>query len=213
MGRFAPKYAEEERAAIVAAVLDQGLSAPAAVKLAAAGTLEGVGHAFEMPAGTARELVRREREDRDYAVRATPEGAASIAEAIPGRIVRLLDAELARIEKEATDGDKLDTAQLRNIARVHRELATKRDANRAARDNSGTDTGDDRDDSDGAKEDDLIKRLVRDAVSTQGAQAAPVSTQPTPQPTAAHKGNGNGKTREVALTAHGAGSNSDAQDG
>lgn len=63
MGRFAAKYTDEQRAAIVTACVDDGMSAPKAVRAAAAGSLSGL-PPFEMPVGSARFYAGQERRKR-----------------------------------------------------------------------------------------------------------------------------------------------------
>ena len=104
---FAPKYSHEQRAAIVAAVLDDNHTVPAAVKAAERGEL---GPAFTMPLGTAYSLVAAERERRR-----PPVTIAELAQRILDRCVR----ELERIDALPELG-RADVHALHGMSRIAR---------------------------------------------------------------------------------------------
>ena len=75
MGRYSPHYTDDQRTAVVRAVVEKGMTATQAVEAAAAGEL-GI-DPFEMPAVTARGLVSEHRlEHGQDALRLEDEGAS-----------------------------------------------------------------------------------------------------------------------------------------
>jgi hypothetical protein len=103
-GAFSSKYSDEQRAAVVAAFVDGGSTAPEIVDLASAGSLEHDGEqlaAFEMPASTVRSLARDARRRRSGAMRSDLANAApaDALEDLRRRLVSAIDHELRQVER------------------------------------------------------------------------------------------------------------------
>ena len=97
---FATKYKPEEKAAILYATLDEGMTVVAAVEAAKNGHLPGCG-AFEMPLATARNLrqaERRRREGKNLSPAARMENGLDGAELLARRTVSHLERKLDRLE-------------------------------------------------------------------------------------------------------------------
>jgi hypothetical protein len=132
MSHWATKYTDAQRAGVVDAVLERGMSSPAATRAAAAGELPGL-EPFTMPVPTARDLVRKERERRAdiEAKRAAREDPRAAVQAMVAQLLGDARAELERMRQGATDSaeqwEKLRTAaraigEIERVARaVHRE--------------------------------------------------------------------------------------------
>jgi hypothetical protein len=128
MGRCSPQYTDAQRAAVVRAVVEQGMTATQAVEAAAAGAL-GV-EPFEMPAATARGLVSEHRMEHGQD---PPQLENSAAERILERAYSILEA---RINSLSENPAGVDLVELQRIARATREvqkLALALDAGDGAR--------------------------------------------------------------------------------
>jgi hypothetical protein len=131
-GAFSSKYSDEQRAAVVAAFVDGGSTAPEIVDLASAGSLEHDGEqlaAFEMPASTVRSLARDARRRRSGAMRSDLANAApaDALEDLRRRLVSAIDHELRQVERRQSAGKAVKGAgeELRQLARAYRELAAR----------------------------------------------------------------------------------------
>jgi hypothetical protein len=131
-GTFSSKYSDGQRAAVVAAFVDRGITAPAVVELASAGNLEHDGEQlapFEMPASTVRSLARDARRRRSGAMRAELANAApaDALEDLRRRLVSAIDHELRQVERRQSAGKAVKGAgeELRQLARAYRELAAR----------------------------------------------------------------------------------------
>lgn len=119
MGRFDPKYTDEQREAIASAMIDRGMSAPEAVKAASEG-LDGL-EPFTVPESTARDIAGAARQQRppvpieDYGAR---------LRGIQERGMVLLERELTRVEKSSEQGKLTnpDWTQLTKLMRFGRAL-------------------------------------------------------------------------------------------
>lgn len=106
------------RGVFASAVLDRGLSAPAARRALAAGDLPGWTGAYELPLSTGQEYVKAERQRRRETLlhRADP---ATVQTAVAGQVALLL-AELDRRTRAVTGSTSLD--DIRELARAQREV-------------------------------------------------------------------------------------------
>lgn len=120
MGRFAEKYTDAQRGAVVAAQLDgtdgrAPVKARVAVALAAQGELASLAP-FEMPETTAAKLASNERRQRtgadlsEVAQRRPAESAAQLYR----RLTSVTDRELAKTAKQGT----IDVARLAQLAAI-----------------------------------------------------------------------------------------------
>ena len=129
-GAFSSKYSDEQRAAVVAAFVDGGMTAPAVVDLASAGQLEHDGEQlgrFEMPASTVRSLARDARRRRSGEMRSELANAApaDALENLRQRLVSATDHEMRQIERRQRAGKVVKGEELRQLARAYRELASR----------------------------------------------------------------------------------------
>ena len=127
-----PRYSEEQREAFIAAVIDGGTSAAAALELAKAGKLAGL-PAFSPSYDQVTEWVRIRR--RDILAKTPP--AADDYDAISRRLWAQHVAEIDRLErdlrkKKRTDADKERMArQLGDAIKRHKRLPPALDSARA----------------------------------------------------------------------------------
>lgn len=190
-GSFSSKYSDEQRAAVVAAFVDGGSTAPAIVDLASAGTLEHDGEQlapFEMPASTVRSLARDARRRRSGAMRLDLANAApaDALEDLRRRLVSAIDHELRQVERRQSAGKAVKGAgeELRQLARAYRELASRtgpvgsRPAAPGAKVNGAREGGQTRGGLAGA----LLADHRASAVPRVGLAAAPVAPQVSDTP-------------------------------
>ena len=116
MPNFATKYTREQREAIIAAYVDQGMTAPQVVEAAASGELTG--EPFEVPKDTVYHFgteASQERQEERFVrlVETEPEEAAQ--ELLREQLL-LLRAEHKRVQAEARKGKPLDIARSKQIA-------------------------------------------------------------------------------------------------
>jgi hypothetical protein len=111
-----PVYSDDQRQAIVFAMLDEGRTARAAVTAAAAGEL-GV-PAFKIPESTARDIARQARRERGLSEVPTLERVASLVD----RALMLAEDELERVENVEEVTAK-DLSKMRESLRVVNEAA------------------------------------------------------------------------------------------
>lgn len=143
MPKFSDTFTDEQRRAIIAAVVDQQgprLNRKEAMRRAAAGTLPGYEGAFEMSYSYVCELVSEEQLRR--APNTLKDSRREPAEAIAlmaARLLRIEERELARIEKAAGTKPR-DEVRARGVAR-NLEAIGKVIGAKAATDNAGRDTG------------------------------------------------------------------------
>jgi hypothetical protein len=129
-GVFSSKYSDEQRAAIVAAFDERGMTAPAVADLARRGELEHEGEPlapFEVPASTVRSLARDARRRRSGAMRSDLANAApgDALEDLRRRLVSAIDHELRQIERRQRAGEVVKGEELRQLGRARRELAAR----------------------------------------------------------------------------------------
>jgi hypothetical protein len=129
-GSFSSKYSDEQRAAVVAAFVDRGITAPTIMDLASAGKLEHDGEQlapFEMPASTVRSLARDARRRRSGEMRADLANAApgDALEDLRRRMIRAIDHEMKQVERRQRTGKVVKGEELRQLARAYRELAAR----------------------------------------------------------------------------------------
>lgn len=124
-----PKFSDEQRAAIVRAQLDDGMTSADAVRAAAAGELEI--EPFEMSEARARQFAADAERD------ARAEQMASAERAEPGRIASLVDLEFKLIENELkrmadaqAEGEEIDLDRLRQIGKATYEVQRAADGGR-----------------------------------------------------------------------------------
>jgi hypothetical protein len=107
MGRFAPKFTSDQRQAIASLHLDQGMTGTQIVAKAAAG-IDGH-NPFEISKPTVYEIAATERRRREQ--QATLDGDTT---AVQARVYKILDRELAGIERQQRRGE-LDPRALRRL--------------------------------------------------------------------------------------------------
>ena len=115
-------YSDAQRAAIVATVLDGGMSAPDASAAAAAGELGNVG-AFTIPASTVRHIAGAAKRDRaaerpTTANEETAEDTTAVLDAAETRLRAIVDRESKRLASERAP----DLQRTYWLARVAHEL-------------------------------------------------------------------------------------------
>jgi len=127
---FRRKYSDAQNAAVVDAVLVDGLHPQEVERLAAAGELREGLEAFTMPWRTVQDKAgdaRREQATRDLAA---ADGDAALG-AIGARIVATLDREVARLERSQRHG-RAEPAEIAAAAKAVREVgAMRRELERA----------------------------------------------------------------------------------
>jgi hypothetical protein len=121
---FERKWSDELKQAIVAAVLDHGMSVPQAVRAANAGELPGRGRgvpAAPIKVAYTRDLVSDERRRRKLqeSARAAP---GEIVGRSLGRLAAILDREVERAESQARRG-KVNPDHILKLARAGVEVA------------------------------------------------------------------------------------------
>lgn len=114
VGRFHPKYTDEQREAIARAMNDRRMSAPEAVKAAAEGGLEGL-PSFEMPESTARDIANTARRQPTQPVG----DCAAALRSLQDRGLSLIEEEMTKAE-EASERGELSNAQLTRLAKCMR---------------------------------------------------------------------------------------------
>lgn len=136
MSSWATKYKPEEKQALFAAVIDQGMKVPAALRAAKAGELDGC-DAFTMPQSTGYDLVREERERRadieaKRAAREDPRAAVQLMVAQLLEDARALLEQMRQGETQTAERwEELRTAaravgEIERVARaVHKDPAGK----------------------------------------------------------------------------------------
>jgi hypothetical protein len=122
---MAPRFTPEQKAAIVRAVVDGGLSQLRAIAAAERGELDGVG-SFKMSRGHLSGLVKREKQKRLIA-----NTSASEIDELSGRIVAAALTEIARIEKLKALRPR-DVEQLRKLTSIVRNLRQNQDTKTTA---------------------------------------------------------------------------------
>jgi hypothetical protein len=120
VAKFQRKYSDEQRAEFIRAVLDHGLSVPAAITAAARGDLEIP--PFEMSRAVGYELVREARTEREQERLADPSAIADNISRIACRVVQLADRDLRQLEAEAQAGKPVQLNRLKTLAQVVRSL-------------------------------------------------------------------------------------------
>ena len=119
VGRFDPKYTDEQRDAIARAVNDRGMSAPEAVRAAAEG-LDGL-EPFTMPESTARDVAGVARQQP------TQPGADYAAQlrSFQDRGLTLIEQEMTKAEERQKQGDlsNSDWTRLTKLTRFARALS------------------------------------------------------------------------------------------
>jgi hypothetical protein len=123
--RLSKRFTDEEKAAIVRAVLDGGLSQLRALAAAEAGELDGV-RPFKMSRAHLNGLVKRERRRRLVA-----SGIESRAGELAGDVLDAAEAEMAKLKRKKKLTEK-DHAQLRRLGGIARDLRAKPHAAQAA---------------------------------------------------------------------------------
>lgn len=115
---FKPTHPVKLRGVVASAVLDRGLSVPAALRLLADGKLPGWSGRYELPLSSASGYVKDERTRRREALlhRADP---SAVVEAVAGQVALLL-AELDRRARAVNAKTTLE--EIRDQARAQREL-------------------------------------------------------------------------------------------
>jgi hypothetical protein len=150
---FVRVWSDAQRAAVVAAVLDHGLSNNVAAERAKNGTLPTQGELapFAMPLGTVQEYTSSEKRRRKMIERAGNEPSNILLEGI-GRLVQVYAAEVDSIETAHKAG-RLDMRRIRDAASAgHAVLKLQRDLRKtaptrpSADDDTGEPQGDERDD-------------------------------------------------------------------
>lgn len=127
VGRFAPRYSDEQKTAIVAAILDDEFPAQDAVDRASAGEL-GL-PPFDMPISTARGYVTRARQKRTreelvQLERKQPGAARTIADRAYEVLEKELDAIIeAQSKEEGVDYTGEAALAVRRIARATLEVS------------------------------------------------------------------------------------------
>ena len=122
MPGFQQKYTEEQRHAIVAAVVDGNQRVGAAVKAAAEGRLAGL-PAFDFNEHSARYYVseeRRKRRGQSLKIVSRTRLDAAVAE-LATRSIGVLEHELTKLERD-TRRKPADIGRIADIVRVLREL-------------------------------------------------------------------------------------------
>lgn len=134
MGRMAEKYTDLQRAAIAAAIIDRGLSGPAASRAAAAGQLVNPDdpaetlEPFEMPEGSARSYANRERARRAGKALDEPVAGQPLErlDLLVDRCLRILEHGLHQVERKAEkrkyELTTADVERTRKIASAAREV-------------------------------------------------------------------------------------------
>jgi hypothetical protein len=122
---FERRWSDELKRAVVATVLDHGLSVPRAVELARAGELPGIGHGVPaapgLPVATVRDYVTDERRRRklEEAGRAAPEEVVGRS---LGVLTAILEREVDRAAAQARKG-KVSPDHIVKLARAGAEVA------------------------------------------------------------------------------------------
>lgn len=107
MGRWTPKYSDEERAALIAALVDRNLTIPQTVRAAKLGELDNL-PPFDVPKSTCADIRRQERRRRERAYQESAD-----IDSTQGRYARLeLDA-LAIAERQVRPNTVKTRGQLK----------------------------------------------------------------------------------------------------
>jgi hypothetical protein len=164
MGRFNYRYTDEQRAAIVRAINEEGLEAQHAVELAAKGQLHDRLPAFEMSASTARSLATnaRQRHTRRRAVELERQKPGAVEEIVEEALRMVLD-ELRDEDRRRRDNGEADYVRLRRILRTARELQALLRAIPPAPPTNGSPHGAD-------ETDDLKRAMLRDIEREQAEE-------------------------------------------
>jgi hypothetical protein len=123
MGRFAPKFTQDQRQAVARLLLDDGITGVEIVAAAADGidSLEP----FEISRATVYDIATKERRRREQdAVRAGDHTA------ILNRVHDVLDRELANIEKRQRHGAALDRGAISRLKTIHQTYSHPTQASR-----------------------------------------------------------------------------------
>ena len=112
---FSPKYTPEQRAAITGAVLDDGHTVPAVVKVAALGEL---GAPFTVTPGAGYSMIAKEREARR--LKEALLRPYAMADDITRRAVALCDREMRRLEALPPPLEAADRRALRDLVKILR---------------------------------------------------------------------------------------------
>ena len=110
---FSPKYTPEQRAAIAGAVLDDGHTVPAVVKVAALGEL---GAPFTVTPGAGYSMIAKEREARR--LKEALLRPYAMADDITRRAVALCDREMRRLEALPPPLEAADRRALRDLVKI-----------------------------------------------------------------------------------------------
>jgi hypothetical protein len=123
VGAFTAKYSDTQRTAIVTAIVEEGMTAPAAVEAAALGDLTPDLGPFEMPVGTARHIAAAARRRRGVIspTRRREEPVEDWFEDMVRRLVRIFEEEVRRTAAQAQRGE-LDRDALRQLAKAGKEM-------------------------------------------------------------------------------------------
>lgn len=120
---FQRTWTDEQRAAVVACVLDHKKSHSETARLAAAGSLPGIGsdlEPFAMPAGTIAHYAGAEKRQRGDIERHR-NAPAEVMQDNVARLARMLAQEVERIERAARRG-RVDLDAVQKAARAGREV-------------------------------------------------------------------------------------------
>lgn len=119
MGRgFKPLHPVKLRGVVASAVLDRGLSVPAALRLLAAGELPGWTGRYDLPSSSASGYVKAER-DRRRELQLKRADPSTVQTEVAGQVALLL-AELDGRTRAVSA--KTSTDDIRDLARAQREL-------------------------------------------------------------------------------------------
>lgn len=178
MGRFDPKYTDRQREAVIAAIVDRGMSAPKACKRAAEGTLEDDLEPFDFPPNTARDYARRERNKRaGRAARAKEQGTIEDRlEAFGDRAMAMLEHGLDRLEhkqkkrKQALSSNEIErgrklTSWARELRSLNRNMPVGKSGTTKRREAEGQQHGPPQDPAS-----DLAKRMEADLTAAEPRQ-------------------------------------------
>lgn len=162
MGRFAPVYTDEQKAAIKRAGLEDEHTAANVVRMAAAGELYGL-EPFTVPLSTAADYIRRERRKREgrepRAIREL-EGKRA-ADQLRRRVLVAADAMLERAEKKLHAG-KLEPAAFETVTRTVLKIAKELET-LPAPNQGGVAPKAEPGNGNGQREPDILERLAKEA--------------------------------------------------
>lgn len=119
---FSRRYSDEQRAALLAGVVEHQLTGSEVARRAQAGTLRAGLEPFDVPASTVRHLAHRERV-RTSRARAVATGAPAIISDVAAHLAGELEAQTTRALRGSRRRAIPDVARdLRELARAGREV-------------------------------------------------------------------------------------------